>query len=250
MISFALPLLWASSQMAVASSVVEGLGRFHLLVLHLPIGAYALALLLNWNHHRRASLVFTAITALLSSVLGWMLAESMDADAMARHRWWSLGFTAWSFVLLLPLKTLQRRIALMMGAVLLIIAGHEGASLTHGEGFLLFAPTKNAPPPRDDLASQAVNLLQQNCAGCHGQEKQKGDYRLDARSFALLAGESGQQAIVPGAAMESHLVRLITLERDDDEVMPPAKKEALQDVDILSIIHWIDRGALWPEPSP
>ena len=81
------------------------------------------------------------------------------------------------------------------------------------------------------------------CERCHGAEKQKGDYTLIDREIALEGGESELAAIVPGKPTKSFLVELITMPKDEDEVMPPAGKEPLTDEEIGLIIRWIAAGA-------
>ncbi len=69
---------------------------------------------------------------------------------------------------------------------------------------------------------------------------------MDSLEAAMTPGESEETPIVPGDAMSSFLVRLITLSQDDDQVMPPAKKKPLSSEEIVQIIQWIDAGASWP----
>lgn len=154
------------------------------------------------------------------------------------------------------------------------IAGHKGGDLTHGTGYL----TKNAPPVLKQLLGEEVekkarkapaadtNLttgttnsvttskpslfasivwpaFEAKCIKCHGQEKHKGDYRMDTREFALTPGETEEKPIVPGKPDESYLVELIELSEDDDEVMPPSGKEQLTTEEKQAIRQWIADGA-------
>jgi len=81
-------------------------------------------------------------------------------------------------------------------------------------------------------------------------EKQKGRYRLDQADIALKGGDSGKIAIKPGDPMESHLVRLILLPANHDDVMPPAGKQTLKSDEIMVLIDWIRNGATFPEKGP
>ena len=147
----------------------------------------------------------------------------------------------------------------------MVVAGHKGGDLTHGSDYL----TKNAPPVIKELFSSepATNALplmsekadaarepsffaqkvwpvfEQKCVRCHGEEKHKGDYRLDTRESALAAGDSEEAPIVPGKPEESFLIELISLTGDDDEVMPPAGKEQLTAEEKAAIIQWVTEGA-------
>lgn len=163
--------------------------------------------------------------------------------------------------------TFAYRGLLGLTTALLLLAGHLGGNLTHGSHYL----TENAPTfMRDWLeeeldapaatASLGTNLspglqlfvdkvkpvLDAKCVRCHGPEKQKGDYRLDQAEVAMKGGESGRTAIKPGEPLESHLVRLILLPRDDDNAMPPDGKEPLTAEETMTVIHWIQQGAPFP----
>lgn len=157
---------------------------------------------------------------------------------------------------------------LVSAFVAMVVAGHKGGDLTHGSDYL----TKNAPPvikeffePKPDtnatvatapgegesgaaaepsfFAQKIQPVFEQKCSRCHGKEKHKGDYRLDTREFALTAGDSEEPSIVPGKPEESFLVELISLDEDDDEVMPPSGKEPLTAEEKADIIQWIKDGA-------
>jgi len=150
----------------------------------------------------------------------------------------------------------------------MVVAGHKGGDLTHGSDYL----TKNAPPvikqlfePEEEtnqtaavtgtnaepqvaatpsfFAEKVWPVFEKKCVRCHGAEKHKGDYRLDTREVALTAGESEEPPIVPGKPDESFLVELISLDEDDDEVMPPSGKEQLTPEEKQAIIEWIRDGA-------
>lgn len=90
-------------------------------------------------------------------------------------------------------------------------------------------------------------ILAENCFECHGPDNgsRKSDLRLDQREFALKGGKSQLQAIVPGNAAKSELVRRIST-RDADEAMPPAKSgKKLTASQITTLRAWIDQGAQW-----
>lgn len=156
--------------------------------------------------------------------------------------------------------------ALLLGnIVLLVIAGHQGGNLTHGSNYL----TKNAPefvkilvedePVTPDVAVAGATeeekfflekvkpVFDTKCLACHGPEKQKGSYRLDQKAVALKGGGSEQTAVKAGSPLDSHLVRLILLPPDHDDVMPPAGKGSLTPEEVMAIIRWVQQGAHYPE---
>src|SRR5262249_52987504 len=84
-----------------------------------------------------------------------------------------------------------------------------------------------------------------HCFKCHGPDDKarKAKLRVDVRDLAVVAGRSGQPAIVPGKPDESEMVRRI-LATDDSEVMPPpATKNPLTGVQKELLRRWIAEGA-------
>lgn len=83
-------------------------------------------------------------------------------------------------------------------------------------------------------------LLVQHCFECHGQDKQKGDLRVDSIGALLAGGESGP-AIVVNQPEESLLIEAVRYESYE---MPPSGKLSDQDISILE--KWVEMGAPWP----
>jgi len=81
-------------------------------------------------------------------------------------------------------------------------------------------------------------LLEAKCYDCHRGGKAKGELKLDVRADAL-------QALAPGKAAESELLKRVT-STDKDLVMPP-KGDPLTKEQIVLLSQWIDAGAHWPE---
>jgi hypothetical protein len=98
---------------------------------------------------------------------------------------------------------------------------------------------------QDNLFALKVEpILRKRCLKCHGPEKQKGDYRVDDMKLLFAGGESEETAVVPGNPGDSNLIRGIILPEDDDDVMPPEGKGHLSDEETLTLIKWIQSGAL------
>ncbi|MFO1436847.1 MAG: DUF1553 domain-containing protein [Verrucomicrobiaceae bacterium] len=95
-----------------------------------------------------------------------------------------------------------------------------------------------------DFDREIRPLLQERCIECHGEKKQKGELRLDAKVHAFKGGHDGP-AILAGKADASPLFQRIT-STDDDERMPP-KGDGLKPEEIALLKSWIDSGAKWPE---
>ncbi|MCM8525534.1 MAG: c-type cytochrome [Lentisphaeraceae bacterium] len=96
-----------------------------------------------------------------------------------------------------------------------------------------------------DFAKQVAPIFEARCVKCHGDNKQKGEYRLDKAEFVMVAGESEEKPVVVGKPAESYLVKLIKMTEDDDDVMPP-KGGTLTPEEIALIEQWITEGAKFP----
>jgi hypothetical protein len=95
-----------------------------------------------------------------------------------------------------------------------------------------------------DFARDVDPLLKAHCLKCHGPEKPKGQFRLDARGPALKGGLGGP-AILPGRAKDSPFYQLLVT--DDAEARMPAKAKPLSKDQIEIFRRWIDEGAAWPD---
>lgn len=94
-----------------------------------------------------------------------------------------------------------------------------------------------------DFHKDIAPLFEEHCAKCHGDKKQKSDYRLDNRADAIGSG-SEEGAIEVGNSADSLLVRLITGTDENFDIMPP-KGDPLSPEQIGLIRAWIDQGAVW-----
>jgi len=220
-------------------------------------------------------------TTLLTIALGLLRAGGAEYDArvLDSHRNYGVAVGALTVVTLLlqwlgyrpGTEAAPNRLvrggyrALLLGSiVLLVIAGHQGGNLTHGSNYF----TKHAPEfvkvlvedePEPELALAGASeeerfflekvkpVFDTKCLACHGPEKQKGAYRLDQKAAALKGGDSEKTAVKAGSPLDSHLVRLILLPPDHDDVMPPTGKGSLTPEEVMAIIRWIQHGAHFPE---
>ncbi len=120
--------------------------------------------------------------------------------------------------------------------------GHESASTPH-----------SSPPPQPLATGGSGKLVFQHvilpifvakCNKCHGEEKQKGELRLDTYEFTMKGGEeSGDKNIVPGKPGESETVKMVSSAEDEDGHMPPEGKEQLTKDEVALIKWWIQQGA-------
>ena len=107
------------------------------------------------------------------------------------------------------------------------------------------APTPTAAPTSGEkLVFQHVILpvLTAKCNKCHGEEKSKGDLRMDTYVMAMKGGENGKN-FVAGKLDESLSIARILLPDSDDEHMPPEGKDQLTPEEIALLKWWVQQGA-------
>src|SRR5882672_2974549 len=125
-------------------------GRFHPLVVHLPIALLLLAPLLEcfglfrrWSHLRESAgfvLTLASISAFIAVFLGWLLAWSgaYEGKLVTSHMWggFSLAVAIFLCCLLRLWDIRVYRIALVATLALLAWTSDKGGKLTHGESFM------------------------------------------------------------------------------------------------------------------
>jgi uncharacterized membrane protein len=244
------------------------LGRFHPLVVHLPIGLILLVPLLEIAGRVRPALLEAAsfvlslslLSCLLALTLGYLLAYgSGDAGAgVARHMWGGIALTlaVWGCVFLRAARGGLRGVyPWMLACVLLLLAwtAHQGGSLTHGNNYLTeFLPgplkrlgtvqAKTFAYPDSFYAKHIYPVFDANCVACHGEGKVKANLRLDSFDRLMRGGEDGA-VIIPGDPARSTLFKRITLPADDKKFMPSEGKPPLKAEEIAWIKAWIAQGA-------
>lgn len=88
-------------------------------------------------------------------------------------------------------------------------------------------------------------LLNSQCFKCHGGVKEAGGLNLQFRDKALLAGETGEIAIIPGHPEKSAFIE--RLETDDKTDRMPKKEPPLPPEKIALLKQWIAEGAKWQD---
>ena len=127
------------------------LGRFHPLVVHLPIGLILLVPVLELAGRVRPALLEAAmfvlslslLSCLLALTLGYLLAYgSGDAGAgVSRHMWGGIALTICGAGLCVASEGVRRVRGFypyLLACVMLLLAwtAHQGGSLTHGDKYL------------------------------------------------------------------------------------------------------------------
>src|SRR5690606_25625003 len=138
-------------------------GRWHPLLVHLPIGILVVSFIIAWVSRREAyvglrpavpfTLLLGAVSAVLASVLGLLLASygGYNDRTLGFHQWFGIAVAVlsvgvwWLYRDGTARRTGMRQLvkgrlsifSLLM--VLLCVTGHYGGTLTHGEGYLVEA---------------------------------------------------------------------------------------------------------------
>ncbi|MEM6379112.1 MAG: DUF1549 domain-containing protein, partial [Bacteroidota bacterium] len=265
-------------------------GRFHPLLVHFPIGLLIVALFFEFLTigGKRSGLreganwlvYLGALFAIFSALSGWLLRTQDDYSGQVVNLHQNLGIATAllaAITVLFLRKTIKGenpnfllyRSTLTITVLVLIVAGHLGASLTHGSDFL----TEVLPGNRetydadkstalleelketndfsvaqlDKLNLEVRAILAHNCYQCHNENKQKGGLVLDSKEGVFKGGESGT-VILPNQAEASELYKRITLPPDHEDVMPKKGKVLKRDeIDIIKL--WIDKGAHWSDQA-
>ncbi|WP_137401060.1 c-type cytochrome domain-containing protein [Echinicola rosea] len=252
------------------------LGRFHPLIVHLPIGFILLAFLMEACSrfpkfkHLGSSVSFVLFLGILSAigaaVCGYLLSLSGEyqGSTLDWHLWLGLG----TILLAVAAWILKSRqipkiyFSVLLGTVVcLSFTGHLGGNLTHGSDYLVkYMPNPmrkvvGLPPKVNDEGPVITNLEEAvifdnvikpitdaKCESCHNPEKTKGDLRLDSKEGFQKGGENGP-VFTAGQPAESELIKRIKLPQDHDDVMPPEGKKPLSKEEIQLLEWWIENEA-------
>jgi len=241
------------------------LGRFHPLVVHLPIGFLLLVPVLEIAGIFRPSLREAAgfvlglafAGAVLALTLGVLLAYGGGnaGTLVTRHM---AGGIALTIGLLLCSLTrpwwIERNVPIFYPALLacmiplLFWTADQGGSITRGSNYLtayMPATLKRLTltvSPSSFYAMHVNPIFDSNCATCHGAAKSHGGLRLDSFELLMKGGKDGP-VIVAGDAEKSLLMQRITLPSDHKQFMPAEGRPPLRAEEIALIKAWIQQGA-------
>jgi uncharacterized membrane protein/mono/diheme cytochrome c family protein len=246
-------------------ALLQVTGRMHPLTVHFPIVllivAFVWELVLSKNENyivKEAGdwlLLSAAFTAVLGALMGLFLSkeEGYDQSGIALHKWMG-SITAMLTICWFGFRNKMRESkaaifsAGIISLAIIIIAGHQGANITHGENFLLAPVTPEKKKP-DVLFEDAVAythlvrpILEEKCMTCHNSNKAKGQLVMETEELLLKGGKNGKlwDSTEAGFGL---MMKRIHLPDEEKEHMPPKGKPQLTDEEIKALYHWIKSGA-------
>jgi uncharacterized membrane protein/mono/diheme cytochrome c family protein len=268
----------------IAQDWMNYLGHFHPVVVHLPIGILFVAFILEivaWKqkqpgllkHAIEICLIAGFWGAVISCLLGWFLSQEggYEEKTLQLHQWMGIGVALLAGISWLVKKqygslkkaTKPYRVLLISIFILLILTGHLGGNMTHGEDYLTagmpqpFAgwlgieekkDSAAAPKPITDVNEAVLYtdiiqpIFSTKCYDCHSSKKVKGSLRMDEEKLLFKGGKHGA-VIQPGNADASELMKRLLLPMEDDKRMPPKDQPQLTKEEIELIGWWIRTGA-------
>ncbi len=260
-------------------NLLQFFGRFHPLIVHLPIGFLILAAAFellsrlpkyaSLQSATRFTLFWGMLSAILACAMGYALSLGGDynAQTLALHQYLGIAtaiFAGFAYIIkigyLKILTDYQRFVSVFM-LLGLLITGHYGGSLTHGSDYLSqpalaalgLAPAVTMANDNETKTIADINqamvyeevikpIMKQKCWQCHNADKQKGQLRMDEVDFLKKGGKHGV-IFKAGDVANSEMYKRSQLPESDDLHMPPKGKNQLTEDEIVLIEWWLAQGA-------
>jgi len=247
---------------------LQTIGRMHPLILHFPIVILLMAMLMEffrfryenstnpfYQHFLENLLLTGALFAAVTVLMGLFLSreEGYAGNLLLWHKWTGLGIFYLTSLIYLVRNSRWYKAPLARSGALLIVAGliltgHYGASLTHGDNFI-FDPIFNqqelaaVPLEKAVVFTDLIQpVLEQKCVSCHNPDKLKGELALTNPGSIKKGGKSGR-LFVPGDPDASLLLQRVHLPAEDKKHMPPTGKTQLSSDEIQLLSLWVKENA-------
>ena len=252
------------------------IGRFHPLMVHLPIGIFILGYILevllqtgfrNLVESRKIVIITYSIGLLagvVAAITGWLLSFSNDYGIEALHDHKQLGIltlVAMLLVIIYQIKAPDTKGKLKLSGstiaiVLISLTGHLGGNLTHGSTYLLeYGPDILKDDAQEStLRLREMNpdslmiyadiiqpLIQRQCLECHNAEENYGGLVLEKYSD-LFKEAAHEIPVIAGSPERSEFLKRVSLPLDHEKIMPP-KKGGFGYTDVQILRYWIENGA-------
>jgi len=239
-------------------------GRMHPMVLHVPIGILILlfVLMMFRNTFQKKQfrkiillcLMLASLSAAVTALFGFFLSIGGEygADALQQHKLSGVALSMLTFFILVWYHNVKKNeivfySSVVFSVLVLVLAGHTGSVLTHGENFILAPVTHKEVETMDVETASLYQLavmpvLEKKCFPCHNESKAKGKLIMTAIDKFKRGGENGKPW-VEGNPDSSRMIKYIHLPLDDDDHMPPDGKPQLSVFEISLLEAWIQARA-------
>lgn len=246
---------------------LQPIGRMHPMMLHFPIVIIMLSMVLEFfrfkpeytNQQLYQSfttnlLLIGVLSSAVTVIMGLFLSKEggYTGSVLQWHKWSGAGIV---FItsLIYWFRNLHwytppvAKAGAIVSSLCLIFTGHFGATITHGDNFVL-GPVISAEQSIIPIEEAVVfdNLVkpvfEKKCVSCHNPDKIKGKLLLMDMESITAGGKSGK-LFVPGNPEISLLLKRIHLPIEDKKHMPPEGKAQLTEDEITLLHLWVKNNA-------
>ena len=250
----------------VLPSWLQVAGRMHTLLLHFPITLLILYISgsLFMEKRFRANepaknfgdwlLLLSAVTSTFTALMGLFLSkeDGYDTEALQWHKWSGVAIAILTSLWYAYREVINKNNRLsistaLISLALIIFTGHQGASITHGQNYLLAPVMPEKKQPRilmenaEVYAHMIKPVLQSKCISCHNSKKARGKLVMETEELLLKGGKNGKLWDSTAAGYGLLLSR-IHLPADAKKHMPPQGKPQLSEQEIQLLYLWIKSG--------
>ncbi len=237
-------------------------GRMHPMFLHFPIVLLLLSFITLWIPFKKEPYSWTdilrliaALSAVITAIMGMLLSMEDDrsGNVLQWHKWTGAGIALMGFLFynnhsFFTQRKKSGKLFTVIAVLGIILTGHFGAELTHGENYLLAPIAKdikrNVVPDEAIVFQDVIKpILDKKCASCHSKSSMKGELMLSDTAGLLAGGKTGP-LYVAGNANLSLMLQRIHLPESDKKHMPPRSHLQLSYDEVVLLNAWINSGAL------
>ena len=224
------------------------IAHLHPLLVHLPIGFIIIAFLVDWHQKNNISVSRDKLSTFIwgMSALASILAMATGIASLRTGYYEGLNmfihlicgyaiaaictfiwFTKWKAKTFFSSQNIVLKSLLFIG---LVIGGHMGGNLTHGEEHLPLPFEPKSDLPKIDLSDKdSINvyndivsvIFDQKCNRCHEPEDARGRLVMTTEE-GLLSDKYGDPAIAPQDLHNSEVYKRISLSPWENKYMPPS----------------------------
>ncbi|MGE8292039.1 MAG: c-type cytochrome domain-containing protein [Sphingobacterium sp.] len=252
---------------------LQVIGRMHPLLLHFPIVLLIISWILFLFRNRlekevpaiksiiNTLLFISSLLTAITVIMGLMLSNEggFEGSSYDWHKYGGVLLSILSLGLLGYLRFRKNKdyhpvfiVGINMAVILLLMVGHFGAALTHGEDFIT-SPLISKESKAFDIENAMVfedvvlPIFQAKCMGCHNSNKPKGGLIL-SDSTAILKGGKNGKLFIAGNPMNSLMIERLLLDIENQHRMPPKGKPQLTIDEIALLRAWVKSGGKFNVP--